>query len=590
MSRFAAPLALAVALSGAAAAQQDAPPPRESGVEERVEVQLVEVKVIVTDKDGNPVTDIRPDEVRVQENGEPQKLAFFELVSEHGLLTDHRTVTRPVPVYDARGEVTRGDTDVVLPPKPVRRVIFVFDPRNSRMRVRDEWREAALAWARDRMQPGDQAGVVVVRTYPDWVLPLTADRDAAAAALHGLDLYTNIPNRSRRDEMTEFMMNLQSLCVDNVKGRLNESVSGGTRGTDLSADSIGCAYEMSRPLAFEWAEQTKESVAVLEFLSGQLAAIPGEKIVILFSEGIIDDPAQVLINSWLSVFPYNQVDIAANLTRLGRNTQADITELHERAQAADVVFFTLDTRHPSEGSASNNLEQTSASQVGNLGFNPWAEMYEATRSTLSALAYATGGRPYYGGEALEAKVEQAASSFFAIYTLGYYRSQPWGDRGKVNIKIDRRKLTLQYDKTPPQRPHQPALASMELVVGRPQPGGDGRQSLPLALLTPIDQLPLRAGAGGRGCEIGVFIQAVRPNGEVVAETHEIVSVVLTKEQLQNMRGKQWQHMLELDVPEGPMRLRARLSDDRFEILADRSIDVTIELGDVKGGLASARVE
>jgi VWFA-related protein len=559
---------------------QEKPPPLKSSVSEHVEVQLVELKVTVSDRRGNPVSDIRPDEVTVREGGKPQRLAFFEPVAFREIVTGEEAPMEPAPVYDAQGGVTQGSVETVRPPKPVRRIIFVFDPRNSRMSARDDWKLAAQEWVREKKLPDDEVGVVVLRGLPEWIGPLTSDSDAVLNQLALLDLHTGVPNRNRRNEMSDLIEQLRSLCSD-TSGVRNSSAAA----TDMA--EVGCAYEVSRPILFEWSQQTLESTEVLRALSGQLAAIPGEKSVVLFSEGMIDDPGQVIVNAMLNVFTYSQVDISSMKSRLAGERNYELVELHRTASAANVVFFTLDSRHANEGSNFSNLERTSAMTTGMLGVNPWREMYDATRGTLSALAYATGGRPFYGPDDLPEKIDKAAGLFYGVYSLGYYRSDPDSARGKVAVKIDRKKLVLEYDKTPRRQAHQPRMAELNLVVGQPQPVAENLYSLPVSLLSPLAQLPLRATGKTRGCDVGVFFQALSPDGGVLVESFETVTVVLAEEQYREAQSQQWQHRLWLELPAGPFRLRARLSDDRQELLADRSIDLTVSAEGVSGGFGEA---
>jgi VWFA-related protein len=576
--------ALAALLGGAARGQSEEP--EESSVEERIEVQLVEIKVSVRDGLGNPVTDIGADEVRVFENGRRQKLAFFEPVAEQGWATMSADQPAAATLYDTAGGPTGDASDVVvLPPKPTRRIFFVFDVWNSRRPIREEWRTAAVEWAQAHWQEGDRAGAIVLRQYPDWAGPVSEVKAEVVNTLQALDLYTDVPDRNRRQEVTEMMESFRSLCLDNKEGyRFEEKAGLSGRGSDLVADVPSCLYNLSRPLAFEWKQQSAQSVDVLQFVSGQLAAIPGQKIVVLFSEGIIDDPAMVLVNAMLNLVNYEDINMASMLTRLGQETTQEISRLQERAAASGVTFFTLDTRPASDGSTQNNLEQSSMLMTGNMTFNPWKEMYEATRGTLSSLAYATGGRPFSGSNALVDKIDRAAGSFYGIYNLGYYRSEPWRPKGKVKVKIDRKKLVLDYEQKTPRRSHRASLAPLDLVIGRPETLPGDAQLLPVSLLTPIGLLPLRSGAGGRGCEVGVFVQAVRPDGSVVAENFETLTIVMSDEEYREVRSKQWQHIVHLEVPRGPMRLRARVSDDRQEIVGDRSVDLTVLAGDVRGGL------
>ena len=63
---------------------------------------------------------------------------------------------------------------------------------------------------------------------------------------------------------------------------------------------------------------------------------------------------------------------------------------------------------------------------------------------MNELAKETGGRSYHGLKKLTDNVQAAADSFFGMYTVGYYRSDPDAEVGKVRVKIARRKLAIDY--------------------------------------------------------------------------------------------------------------------------------------------------
>lgn len=73
MDRVAAPLLIALfALTPVASLHaQDAPPPS------RAATTLIDFTVVVRDKEGNPVADLKEEDLVVTENGEPRKIAFF---------------------------------------------------------------------------------------------------------------------------------------------------------------------------------------------------------------------------------------------------------------------------------------------------------------------------------------------------------------------------------------------------------------------------------------------------------------------------------------------------------------------------------
>src|SRR6266480_7851626 len=60
-------------------AQQPARPVDDDVV--RITTNLVQVDAVVTDKNGKPVTDLRPEEVEILEDGKPQRITHFFFVS-----------------------------------------------------------------------------------------------------------------------------------------------------------------------------------------------------------------------------------------------------------------------------------------------------------------------------------------------------------------------------------------------------------------------------------------------------------------------------------------------------------------------------
>ena len=556
--------------------------PVETDLREEVTVQLREVRLRITDKLGAPVTGVKAEELVVRQGGVRQKVAYLEPVTERAL-----EGTTPMPLYDSAGQPIAAEDVVVEPPQQQRRIVIAFDPRNSRTRVREDWRAAAIAWVERHMKSEDRAGVVVLRPYTDWVLRSSDRPDRVIHALQTADLFTDLPDRNRRDEMAGFLNEMRQLCVDTTESKVSGSATRyqSNRGTDLDSEALSCAYSLAQPLVREWSFDSESSYEGIRSLTGELAAIPGEKVIVLFSEGMIDDAATVTVHAMTSVFGFEVVDQTSMISRLRRQELRGLGELYRRAAAADVVVSTIDTRHASDGSQFFDLENTVAPTTQRLGLDPYREMYESTRSTLAGLAYATGGKPFYGPDELANKVRSAADAFFGVYVLGYYLAEGTDPGDKLRVRLDRPRVKLDYDKRP-GRPYRPALLGMDLAIGRPRLHADGHaQTLPVAVLVGGETLPFRRQGPYWGCELGLFVQAVRPDGTVVDETFEQVSLVLEKEEYEGSAGRRLRHVAELALPAGPVRIRARLSDDRQEKIADRSIDVTlVPGGGVEAGL------
>jgi len=554
--------------------------PVDSSLQEKVEVNLVEAKITVTDRKGRPVTDLRPEEVRVYERGRQQRLAFLESWKENRRDPSGASpAPPPASLYTPEGRVSTGaQTVVVAPATAMRRVVMVFDVRNSKLRVREEWRQAALRWVRESMKDDDRVALVALRSYPDWAAWFTADKSSLLASLDGLDLFHDVPNRDRREEMSALMTDLGAICVDlGGGGRRRSAQSKMALGPDPT-DETSCATTVSRPYV-----ESEESIQNLRQLTGQLSAVPGRKAIVLFSEGIVSDAGNVAVNAMLSIWGNRVINFRNIPTFLERDVLRPIGELHQAAVSSDVVFFTMDTRTGAERGYSADIAEQVSPATGGLGVNPWHEMFESTHGTLSALANATGGRAFLGKSDLPKDVALATDSYYGIYHLGYYREDP-GEPGKLKVKIGRPGLEVATPSRAETRRRNSRSSPLELALGRPVPTGAGdTQEVPIAVMTPMEALPLRRGAGGHGCQLGIFLQAQRPDGSVAAERFQTAIVVAEDGTHAGSAGEYYEHRTSLDLAPGPYRVRARLSDELSEILGERTIDLTVFPGTVQGG-------
>jgi hypothetical protein len=112
--------------------------------------------------------------------------------------------------------------------------------------------------------------------------------------------------------------------------------------------------------------------------------------------------------------------------------------------------------------------------------------------------------------------------------------------------------------------------------------------LPLKFTLNLADIPLRRGGGSRGAQLGVFVQAVRPDGTVAAERLDVTTVVLDRHAREDRENKSYEHTTELVLPDGPYRIRARISDDRQKIISERVMDVTVKTGAIVAGFEQAQ--
>jgi VWFA-related protein len=99
--------------------------------------RMVEVTLVVTDRDGAPVTDLRSEEIRITDNGKPQKIASFEKL--------------------------KADSAPVTPGQPAVYYVVVFDTMNTTYLDQPPVRLELLG-SLGELGPGDRTYLLMLRT------------------------------------------------------------------------------------------------------------------------------------------------------------------------------------------------------------------------------------------------------------------------------------------------------------------------------------------------------------------------------------------------------------------------------------------
>jgi VWFA-related protein len=132
-------VAAGVTLVAAQSQQSPATPPPLDPPRLRISTTLVEIDAVVTDRQGRHVTDLKPEDFELIQDGRPQKISSVRYVST-----------------DARGPATGGDDDVR------RTVAIVIDSLNMSFTSMAYTRQALLRFVDTQLEPGDRVAVVNV--------------------------------------------------------------------------------------------------------------------------------------------------------------------------------------------------------------------------------------------------------------------------------------------------------------------------------------------------------------------------------------------------------------------------------------------
>lgn len=380
----------------------------------RVESELVVIDLVPTDRQGRFVGDLRPEELRVTEEGESRPIEFLRLVRA-GRATPVPPDTTPTTAATAAPSgVPAGGGDARLAA-----LAIVIDlqgtPQEAMGRVKDAIRSTVGT------EIPDGTPLLLATVWHGLAVhePLTTDRSRFLAALD------KITSPARTGSV------LQQLADDIDRGgmRVEEAVR-------LGRVVVG---ELSRELA-----DVSQS---LEALSRWLAPIPGRKHVTLYSAGHAIRPAQALIALLQSRFSSAGQYAARELAGFETNEGvAHVRRVVDEANRAQVSFYTIDPM----GLQSDLLDATTGGSVAGAARTPAGiglrrKNVRELQDYLRAIGRDTGGRTFINTNDVAMGLRRAWAEAREYYVVGFVPSEAEkpGFR-RVEVKVARKGLDVQY--------------------------------------------------------------------------------------------------------------------------------------------------
>ncbi len=261
----------------------------------KTNVEEVLLDLVVRDKKGKPVTDLKPEDLTVTDNGAKQAILSFRLV-------------RGAEALSASGATTPLD-----PLRQIRLVTLAFEPLPL---AAPDQRRMARSAALDLIK-GDQGtnvfySVVVIDTRLLVLQHFTKDRDALAKAIERATQGAGAPRLTSESDaiMAELKRNLAGQMAngsaqdsDLATAAVNAAAQPVTNGDSaLQAKLASVMLAMLRMDAAVQSQGTRLSVDALKALVNGLRQMPGRKSILYFTSGMyltpeLDVPFRNLIST-----------------------------------------------------------------------------------------------------------------------------------------------------------------------------------------------------------------------------------------------------------------------------------------------------
>jgi len=373
----------------------------------KVNVRLVLVRVVVRDAEGHAVANLRKQDFQLFDNRKPQVISQFSMEQPGSQVAKEQKTT----------EIAGGDnTTTPMPNVPERFIAYLFDDIHLQMQDLLPVRTAA-----DRrlsaMQPTDRAAIFT--TSGQNSVEFTDDRAKLQQGLLGLQ-----PHPIAASEVQECPY-MSYYMADLIANKNDPQAF-----ANATSDALQCEYQnnskmlaAAQGLAQSSAQralslgdsETHLTLALLRDVMRRMAAVPGQRTIVLVSPGFITPRAE-----------------------------QELTDVIDQALRTNIVVSSVDARGLYVPPQFANVGQQN---VPNVVTSPQETLYQSSEAAanddvLSTVANSTGGVFFHNSNDLDAGLKQAGETPAYYYVLGF---------SPQNLKYDGRFHSLSVKLTKPAK-------------------------------------------------------------------------------------------------------------------------------------------
>lgn len=387
----------------------------------KVKSNLVNIDVLVKDKKGKYIADLKAEDFTIFENGVQQKLEFFDAPLA-GVTNRTKTASgagvQPEPTEP--GSVTRNY------------VTLVIDSQTTDVTNLKQVREGTIKYVREQVTDSDVVALLSVTNSLQLLQPFTHDKAKLIAALENIGVRSTSKNFEQQD-LAE--------SINSLRGELKNSNEAPTTAiTSPTAGSNAARIMIMRTVLAQFIklrtalslQQSRPILAAVAAICEGLRTIPGKKTLVLFSQGFVT-PAVLDWQVQSTIDIANRANVAIYI----------IDSAGLRASAPNTTA--LGTNSPLSGiSAATSQEQRIRAVGGETVFDTSRqEGLSREYDILYRMSGDTGGRFLKGNNDIGQGLERINQEIQARYTLAYRSTNQNFDSSFRKVKIEVRRPDAQ---------------------------------------------------------------------------------------------------------------------------------------------------
>jgi VWFA-related protein len=538
--KISAPLALALAvtvassLSGQQPASPQVPPSDAPPVTFRVEVNYVEIDAIVTDAQGNLISDLTERDFEVLEDGRRQMVSAFSLVNI--------PIERAVRPLFASAPI---EPDVVTNSGTEGRMYLILldslhtSPLNA-LRVKT----LAKRFVQENLAANDVAAVVFTQGTSEGSQDFTSNK---RLLMQAIDRFIGQRSPGRTASL-----------IEQTNSRIGRQ----------PGDPVG------DPIEFERSFNARRSMERIRALSEFMAGVRGRrKAMLLFGEGI----------------EYDYTDILASAPASG--VLETVRDAIGAATRANVAIYAIDPRGLANADQdlvfANNSPGADDRSLGDLGARSASREFFMSQNSLRQLAADTGGIAVINQNDFAGAFDRIVRDNSSYYVLGYYSTNERRD-GRfrtVTVRVNRPGAQVRSRRgyvaprgRAPETVTRPgvsplvtaavgAMASPLAVRGiplrlfaAPIKGEAPNAVVAVALEMDVNGFDFIEANGAFNNRVEVALTAVDALGNQKANTSHSINIAMKPDTLARARERGLRVLTQLDVPPGRYQFRAAVAE------------------------------
>ncbi len=437
---------------------------------ESIDVDLINVEVVVTDKQGEPITDLTRDDFEIFEDGQAMEVTNFYVAKGHAVENPQASpnASQPPPVA-ATLTPAAPDAEAPRPAGVTPRlnlILFVdnvnIQPTNRKLlfeNLRQELRDGALVDSRVML--------VAMNRRIEVMEPFTDDIERVFAALEVMEKQSSIHalvdsqhrlflSRLARSDIQDFPCSQPNRPPPPPPSGTGTATGPGTGGGSRLGGSGSSAFRAALRDAEDLAsdvirlgeqryQTARSTVQALQFFTDTLGGLPGRKALIYLSDGIPMRPAESLSEAWIAKYAlwiqqhadcidsFSGSALSRATTGSGVrqfNLRGDLSRLRERASDNKVTFYPISNHGRGGTLISAEVPGSTDGASGTMIRSAMIAEAQDRTATLLQMAEDTGGQALTGNANIGELIRRLNQDFSSFYSLGYTAPTVTGEDGK----------------------------------------------------------------------------------------------------------------------------------------------------------------